>query len=150
MSDETTHTEATPEAPATEAATVLPEVTDPATWKRRANARYRVKLPSGNVMEVRRTDLTRLLAEGVLLASDIQPQAEDGETKTVVELYWPAARKAVPFIAVNPRVVIPDGSPVPADVLDIDCDVARWDAVQLFLWAANMVATGLNAVEVME
>lgn len=146
MSDESTHIEAAavaavPETPA------LPEVTDPETWKRKARARYRVKLPSGNVIEAKRIDVGRLFAEGVLTPDDINPPDSTGDTGPLALMrFWPAARKALPLVAVSPRLSLGEDA---ADSIDLDSgDISRNDAVQLFLWALS--GQQLIAVEVTE
>lgn len=109
-----------------------------AEWKRKARALWRLRLPSGNVIEARRVDLTRLLSDGILTAEDWAPMNDMESTEPVVKRVFPVARKAVPYIAVSPAIGASDnGIPLADDALDVDVDLSRWDVVQLFLWSGG-------------
>lgn len=135
------------DAPKTEAATVpaVPlslAVTPASEWRRRAKARYLLKLPSGCVVKARRPDWGKLIAQGIV----------DPDTMTRIMGVQDAAERTREVIGILPRLLpafvedpqIVDGPDAPDGSICSD-DIMHIDMLALFYWS-----NGTNLLDVRE
>jgi hypothetical protein len=147
MSDEPAQvSEAPAEAPP--AAPPLPAVTSAAEWRRRANGRWLLTLPMGTVVKVRsRPDIVRAVEDGTIAQDELVPT---GAPRTLADSVS-AARRWLPYIVVEPPMMLGDGSPPPEDVMLVE-DVADFEALLITGWAMGTLdetrRAMLNPIEV--
>lgn len=122
----------TPETPAIDAPAPapppLPAITSAKEWRRYTRGRWLITLPSAAVVKARRPDWARLISQNVLSAEELM--AAQG-VRSVGEIA-PLARKLLPHIVVEPRIV--SGAAADDEAISVD-DISDLDALSLFGWA---------------
>ena len=147
--------EAAPEPPP------LPKVTTAAEWKRKARAAYLITLRSGVILKVRRKDVQKMAAEGIISVDDLyhvsqtdtfpqmpelpddatDEQKKDAEKERMkmtmmvlaerAKAMLPVARAVAPHIVIEPEIVLANAG----DNQMLLDEIPENDLNQLLLWA---------------
>jgi hypothetical protein len=115
----------------------LPEVTSANQWRKVTRATYRLSLPSGVCIRARRVDLGKLIRDKVIQQEDLN-KLEASDAADRYALILPIAKQVAPHAAVEPRIVVPNGSGAPLDEESINVeDVPMMDLIMIYLWSAG-------------
>lgn len=120
----------------------IPEVTSVIEWRKKARARWRITLPSGNVIEAKRPDMTALIGDSVIDSQALMTALQAVDSAARYRACLPLARAAVPYILLAPKLST-DGTVEDGLIID---EIPNGDLVALFLWSGGWNAT-VNAVQ---
>ena len=136
MSDTDTATQAVEEVLVAEV-TPLPAITSIAEWKKKAQARWLITLPSGNVVKVRKPKWEKVFNNAGVDAEQLLNFSADTPA-AIIKGVMPLAKALAPYVVEEP--------PIGPDGLSIE-DFDEFDLLALFTWARG-TNTALPVVEV--
>jgi hypothetical protein len=134
----------TPAAPAPAAsAPALPEITSAEGWRKAANGRWRLSLPSGVVVLVRRVDMGSLMLTGIFQPEELAVMSEmmqPTKDRDVLLQRVDFARRLATQVVTAPRVVRREDVPAGTEgVIYVD-EVPETDALLIMVWVLGGVA----------
>ena len=143
VSDEATSSPA--EIPA-EPITELPAVTSASEWRKRSRGTFLVNLPTGVTVKARRPDWLRLQIDGIVNGDELVGLADLAPRDQFAKAL-PLARAVLPYIVLEPRVVLRNGAAPSGDYVYAD-DLMDLDVMALWTWASGSNTQAVVVAEV--